>query len=69
MVICVKCWGGPELFIVDSDGGCMSLFANAFVNVATFGITNLLRPVVRIVGQAIRVNLWIDNLGSPDVLN
>ena len=47
----------------------MCLFVDAFVDVAPFGIANLLRSVVRVIGQAIGINLWIDDLGRPDALD
>ena len=47
----------------------MCLFVNALVNVASFGIANLLRSVVRVISQAIGINLWIDDLGRPDALD
>lgn len=42
----VEGWGGPEFLIVDRDSCGMGLFANAFVNVSSFGIANLLCAVV-----------------------
>ena len=69
MLICVKSWGRPELLIINRNSSGMCLFVNALVDVAPFGIANLLRSVVRVISQAIGINLWIDDLGRPDALN
>ena len=66
--VIIESRGMPQGLMIQPDGGCIGLFVDALLDIASLGIANLLCAIILVatIGQPVGIYLGIDDLGRLD---